>query len=313
MQSLASILLLVERGDRVHEGLNKALMLARHFHARLDLFLCDTEGYMQFHPGVMATDTRTRAYCVAEGTDYLQALRKSIVAPDVEIASEAVCHRSLREAVLAKTERSATDLIVKTTEASRRDAGGRAAADWAAVAACPVPLLLTRGRSWRPVPQFAAALEMPDTSMSAATRAVADLGSTLASVCGAELDLLWVGPGRPAESEAVSQRDSDATGNATRAAAIRRPRFLDGAPADAIPACVLEQDYDLVVLGKPRLTGAAALGSVAGRLLSMTGVDVVLTDSALPSTGHAIREIEVHDRRTAGPAEVLAVGPRHKA
>lgn len=312
MQPLASILLLVERGDRVHEGLNKALMLARHFRARLDLFLCDTEGYESVHPGATAGDARTRASCVAEGSDYLQALRKSIVTPDIEIASEAVCHDSLREAVTEKAERSATDLIVKTTEASRRDAGGRGAADWAAIAACPAPLLLTRGRPWRPVPQFAAALEMLRESMSASTRAVADLSQALALACGAELDVLWVGPGRPPARDDDSRRGTRPAGISTRPAPIRRPRFLAGAPADVIPAYIVERDYDLVVLEKPRLTGAAALGSVAGKILSTSGVDVVLTDAAMHRTGYASREVEVHDRRAFGAANACPAGPRHK-
>lgn len=310
MHRVASILLLVERGDRVHEGLNKALMLARHFHARLDLFLCDTEGYLQVHSGAMAVDARTRERCIAEGSDYLRALRKSIVAPDVEIAFEAVCQRSPGEAVTAKVERSATDLIVKTTEANRRGAGGRGAADWAAIAACPAPLLLTRGRSWRPVPQFAAALEMPQSSMSASACAVADLGAALADGCGAELDLLWVGSGRPAEHNEPSQHDKRTAGDCARPRAIRRSRFLDGAAADVIQAVVAERDYDLVVLEKPRLTGAAALGSVAGRMLSTTGVDVVLTDS-MPRAGYASREVDVR-HRAFDAAGAFARDPHHQ-
>jgi hypothetical protein len=311
MYSLASILLLVERGDRVHEGLNKALMLARHFHARLDLFLCDTEGYVQLQPGPFAAGARTRAWCIAEGSDYLQALRKSIVAPDVEIASEAVCHGSLREAVAEKAARSATDLIVKTTEASRRDAGGRGAAEWAAIAACPAPLLLTRGRSWRPVPQFAAALELSQRSTSASTRAVADLSEALALVCGAELDLLWVGPGRAAECDDPSRRGARPAGDSTRPVPVRRPHFLDGAAADVIPAFVVERDCDLVVLEKPRLTGSAALGSIAGKILAMTGVDVVLTDAAMSGARYASWEGDVHDRRACDSGNAAGVEPRH--
>ena len=87
MEPLSCILLLVERGDRVHEGLNKALLVARHFHARLELFLCDTERYGPFRPDNAAALARTHASCVAEGRDYLQALRKTIVAPDITIAT----------------------------------------------------------------------------------------------------------------------------------------------------------------------------------------------------------------------------------
>src|SRR5438128_333138 len=185
MQSLSSILLLVERGDRVHEGLNKALLVARHFHARLELFLCDTERYAPFRSGSAAAVARTHASCVAEGRDYLQALRKTIVAPEIAIAAEAVCDLSLYDGVAAKLGRTPVDLIVKTAEASRRDTRARAAVEWSAVALCPAPLLLTRGRPWRPIPRFAAVIAPHD----AVERTTAEMGEMLAEGCSAELDL----------------------------------------------------------------------------------------------------------------------------
>ena len=308
MQPLASILLLVERGDRVHQGFSKALLLARHFHARLDLFLCDTEGYVRAHHGQISAGARTRARCVADGSDYLQALRKSIVAADVEIATEAVCHRSLREAVTEKAERCAADLLMKTTDASRLDATNRAATDWAAIAECPLPLLLTRGRSWRPLPQFAAVLQVAHESNRAA-RAVADLTVALALACSAEVDMLWTGLVRPSECgeaarHAIQFKDT--------VAPVSRPRFIEGAADDVIPAALVDGDYDLVVLEKPRLTGAAAARSLAGSVLATCGGDVVLTDAAAPGSGNASRETTVDKRRAFEATDVFAVRPRHE-
>lgn len=313
MQALASILLLVERGDRVHQALSKALMLVRHFHARLDIFLCDTEGYVHIDPDAPATDARARTHarCVAEGSDYLQALRKSIVAPDVEIASEAICHRSLREAIAEKAQRSATDLIVKAVEASRQDEGGRGAADWAAVAACPVPLLLTRGRSWRPVPKFAAALESSHGAVPASARAVAELSATLALACGADVDLLRVRPGGADARDEPSQRGPQSPESFAGRAPAGPPRFLDGAAKDVVPAYVVERDYDLVVLEKPRLVGAPALRSVAGRVLAAFAGDVVLTDAVASGSGGASADVKGNDRASIAAADALAAGPRH--
>jgi hypothetical protein len=304
MPPVAAILLLVERGESVHQGLQKALMLARHFHARLDLFLCDTEGYVQASADTMAPDARTRARCVAEGSDYLQSLRKSIIAPDVEIATEAICHRSLREAVAEKAERTATDLIVKTVSTNRRDAGGRGAADWAAIAACPVPVLLTRGRPWRPIPQFAAALELSRGLMPAANRAIADLAKVLALACGAEVDLLWVGPDRTIEAGDPLEWITRQAENSGISAPVRRSRFLQGAALEVVPACAAERDYDLVVLEKPHLPGAAAaLRSVAGSVLASSGGDVVLTSAAAPGARGVSREVGDRDQRAVEAAE----------
>lgn len=307
MQPVAAILLLVERGDSVHQGLQKALMLARHFHARLDLFLCDTEGYIVSGSDAMAPGSRTRALCVAEGSDYLQALRKSIVAPDVEIATEAICHRSLREAVAEKAERSATNLIVKVVDANRGDTGGRGAADWAAIATCPLPLLLTRGRPWRPVPQFAAALEFSRGSIRAANRAVADLATLLALACGAEVDLLLVGCDRAAEADGLLDRVMRRGEKPAGQAPVMRSRYLQGAASDVVPACAVERDYDLVVVEKPHLPGATvALTSIAGGVLATSGGDVVLTSAASPGTRYASRELRDSDRGEVDTAEKCA-------
>lgn len=279
MHTFAFILLLVERGDRVHEGLNKALLVARHFRAKLDLFLCDTERYATTGSTASGGGRPGDARWVAEGTDYLQALRKSIVAPDVDISTEAICHRSLREAISERLERGRIDLIVKTTEASRRDAPRRGAGDWAALATCPVPLLLTRGRSWRPTPLFAAAVDTHDAAAFDQSRAVASLGNSLAGVCGAELDLLC------ARSERPSAVDDDALERLGQLAAAAHPRvvqhsrLLAGIATDVVPAYIVERDYDLVVLDKPRATGLAVLDSLAGKTLAVAGGDVVLASA----------------------------------
>jgi hypothetical protein len=39
---MKSILLIAERGASIYRGVNRALMLARYLHVRLDILLCDT-------------------------------------------------------------------------------------------------------------------------------------------------------------------------------------------------------------------------------------------------------------------------------
>ena len=287
MEPLSCILLLVERGDRVHEGLNKALLVARHFHARLELFLCDTERYGPFRPGNAAALARTHASCVAEGRDYLQSLRKTILAPDIAIATEAVCELSLQEGVEAKLKRTLVNLIVKATEASRRDTRARGAADWSAVAMCAAPLLLTRGRSWRPIPRFAAIIPPREPGACDFEPTTADRGETLAAGCGAQLDLLVTDPAPTQVAEADSLLGAQRHYRAARPTSRGRMRCVRDSPPGALPEFVVEHDYDLIVLGKPPIGREAALASLAGRVLGTTAGDVVLMQAAPPAAGAA--------------------------
>ena len=265
MRAAASILLLVERGDRVHEGLNKALLLARYFHTRLDIFLCDTEGYISSGRGARAPGMGASS-CVTEGNEYVQALRKSVFAPDVEIVTEATCAPSLRDAVAERLQRRAVDLLVKTIDDNRRGSGGRPAAEWAAIAACPVPVLLTRGRPWRPVGRFGA-LEQLGAPALESNRAVTALAGAFAQACGAALETVW----------------PDA------------PRSID----DDVPAGLGGRDFDLVVLEKPRVTEPGALRSRIGEILAATAGDVVLMDASAPAT---LVELATASARSRGAA-----------
>ncbi len=287
MKPLSCILLLVERGDRVHEGLNKALLVARHFHARLELFLCDTERYGAFRPDDAAALARTHANCVAEGRDYLQALRKTIVAPDIAIATEAVCDLSLQEGVAAKLRRTRIDLIVKAAEASRRDTRARGAAEWSAVAMCAAPLLLTRGRPWRPIPRFAAVIPPREAGERWLEPTTADMGETLAAGCGAQLDLLVTGPAPTAVAEADALLDAQRHYRTARPTSRGRMRCVRDAPADVLTEFIAAHDYDLVVLGKPPPGRQPVLSSLAGRVLGTAAGDVVLTQPAPPAADAA--------------------------
>jgi len=283
MRSSASILLLVERGDRVHGGLNKALLLARHFGARLDLFLCDTEGYTAASGDPVAAG-RTRSECVTQGLEYLQALRKAVRAPDIEIVAEVTCAPSLREALATRLLRNPADLLVKTLVADRYD-DRRRPPEWAAVAECPAPLLLTRGRPWRPAAQFGVAVARSHPSARGADDAAGALAKVFAKACDARLDTVYVDDAPLAAATPDSAHD---------VATVARD----------LTAFVIERDWDLVVLEKPRATAAAtAYGRVAD-ILAATTADVVLADSSAQVTLRAgaaartrVRDERAHPRQ----------------
>jgi hypothetical protein len=187
---MSSILLIAEAEDPIQQGINRALMLARYLRARLDILFCNTErAYMPL--AAQAPETRTQARA------YLESLRTSVAAPDVEITTEAAFEGRLHEQVGHKARQCASTLIVKSTE--RLGSARAVRIHWPLLHHAPAPVLLTQGRAWHPRPRFAAAVEagsaadpaLPPWSRTTLTR--------LCEACGAELRLVrWpVGPVTP--------------------------------------------------------------------------------------------------------------------
>jgi nucleotide-binding universal stress UspA family protein len=276
-ENVASILLLVERGDQGHQALSKALLLARHLHAALDLFLCDTERYPSARSGAGQLPPAAARTRVADAGEYLQVLRKSINAPEVELSSDAVCHVSLRTALADKLRRSRVDLVVKAGQATPAGRDDRDCIDWPLVASCTAPLLLTRGRPWHPVPRFVAVVDLLDRQGSALCSAIMALAGTLSRGCAAELETLFAHPARQSEFEAGRQAAAreDFVARAYGGDA-QRFRQLPGEPSEVLPRLVAQRDYDLVVMGKPRHGAPSdASRSVAANVLRATAGDVL--------------------------------------
>jgi nucleotide-binding universal stress UspA family protein len=291
MQNLSSILLLVERGDQGHHALNKALLLARHLHARLELFLCDTERYSSVRSnGDEAADT-SLAIRLAEAHEYLRALRKSMLVTDVEVTSDAVCHVSLRAALADKLRHGDVDLVVKGVVPAG-DGHGHRAIDWPLVASCRVPLLLTRSRPWHPVPRFAAAVDLQDRQGRALSSAITAIGESLSHSCGAELEILFAHAGSGAEF--APERLASTLNRTARAHRldVSRLQYLSGEPTEVLPDIVTQRDYDLVVMGKPQHGWPPELSrSVAARVVRASPGDVLFTapdDEAASARGRAL-------------------------
>jgi hypothetical protein len=142
---MMSILLVAERTDSIHQGVNRALMLARYLHARLDIVLAD--------PGRALSDS-IRA--TTEARAYLDALRQSVTATDVEIATDSALSGPLHEHVASKVRKEGSHFIVKSIDSQHRS--DDSALTWRLVHSCPAPLLLTQGRPWHPQARFAVAV-----------------------------------------------------------------------------------------------------------------------------------------------------------
>src|SRR5690242_8859088 len=165
---IRSILAAVDHdGGQAKRVAAKAVTLARLMGARLELFLCDAEAAFnrqhQYEPEAAA---RAKESCLMESRRYLEALWRGLAARDVEVSLSAACESPLYEGIVHAVERSRPDLVIR---------GAAAAApldpnDWELVRACPAPLLLTRGRAWRPSPTVAAAVDVSPGESDELTR-----------------------------------------------------------------------------------------------------------------------------------------------
>ncbi len=271
MSSVSCVLLLVERDERVHSCLNKALLLARHFTARLELLLCDTHYATGSAEGRAAEDMR--AARVAEGLIYLQALCQTVVSADVPIGAEAMCVPSLAIGLTEKLRRTPAEIMVK---AGHSGAGMASALEWQ-LAQCAVPLLLTAGRPWRAIPRFAAAVDLSDRADRRTGLQVVNLCEALAHRCGAELDYLFAGSAQERSGEAASQAHRQLAsllpaGNR----GLGRLQYCSGEPAEALPRLINHRDYDLLALGGVMSEECWNPDSLAKALLRQMAGDVLL-------------------------------------
>ncbi|HTW75267.1 MAG TPA: hypothetical protein VMD56_10160 [Steroidobacteraceae bacterium] len=290
MKSLSCILLFVERGAGPYLGLSKALLLARHFGARLELLLCETQHPVAPLTGNTSVAERARAECIGEGERYLRALRHTIVSPDIEIGTEVVCAPSPVLGLADKLRRAQVQIVVK---AARVAAGLLGPLEWQLATRCSAPLLLTAGRAWRATPRFAAALDLSEHAHARPGDQIVGLSEMLARRCGAELDYLYAAPTRGAGARTASEahRRLHALLPAQQAG-LGRLQYCSGEAAGVLPRLIARRDYDLLAVGTASNPSGAACGALTRALLQASAGDVLLVPAGVSAAGTLRRETE---------------------
>src|SRR3974390_1436551 len=121
------ILLLVDRSDLGNYSLNKAMLLARHLHAPLELYLCEVSRSAQ--PWGSQDQATQPAQLPADAQAYLRALRQNILSTDVEIRCESRLAASWADGLEQRLRRAAV-LLVITAVGGRVVPDPRRALDW---------------------------------------------------------------------------------------------------------------------------------------------------------------------------------------
>src|SRR5947209_16664928 len=111
MKAVNSILVVVDRSAAAPDAVAKAVLLARQFKARIELFMCDAEhAYALAQAYVPKGVEEARQACIMEVHRHLEALKRSAAAPDVSIATDAGCESPLYESIVRKVLRERPDL-----------------------------------------------------------------------------------------------------------------------------------------------------------------------------------------------------------
>ncbi len=279
MEKLTSILVVIDPADERRHVVAKAMILARHFGARLELFFCDSEhAYALRHAYDPTGVAEARRQCVRAGQRYLDAMRRS-VAEDVTISTHVACDSPLYEAIVRRVLQTRPDLVIKSAAGKHPlqrftlDAN-----DWQLARTCPAPLMLTRGRPWSARPRFAAAVDVSDADAGSFARSILQTAGFLTQGCDAQLDVVF--SDRESASPAERASHSDALNRLVNEFRVGRERthILQGDVEDTLPTFAASCDFDLLVLGAlSRREGLSALvGTLTGKLVDALDCDFVL-------------------------------------
>ena len=310
MEKLTSILVVVDPRHEMYRTLGKALMLARKFGARLELFLCDSqrafvlkhsyvtqeverawrESACRAHPQDAMTSSlhtddleKAREIAVADSLKYMQALKDSLNASDVDISIDVACHSPLYESIVHKVRETSTDLVIKT--AAGRHPMRRLSLDendWHLARACPATLMLTGDHKWSEEPRFAAAVDVSENNSCSLARMIAHTADYLAAQCHAELDLLYSEPKQADFARHVARRETLRQLASEHGVTAEHTHVLQGDAEDTLAKFAAGQHYDVLVLGAlTRRRGVAALvGSLTSQLVDTLDCDFVLVKPA---------------------------------
>jgi universal stress protein E len=279
VDKLTSILAVLDPADESRHVIAKAMVMARHFGARLELFLCDSEhAYSLRHAYDPTGIAQAREQCLADGQRYLDSVRRS-VAEDVPISSYVACDSPLYEAIVRRVLESRPDLVIKSAAGHHPlqrftfDAN-----DWQLARTCPTPLMLTRGRTWSAEPRFAAAVDVGDVEGRELARSIMQTAGLLSSGCRARLDVVFSDTDKGNTAEYGKHLASLNRLVHEFRVGGERVHVLDGDGDQTLPAFAAQGDYDLFVLGAlTRKKGLSALvGTLTSKLVDALGCDFLL-------------------------------------
>lgn len=159
MSSIHNILAIVDPTAKQQAAVAKAAVLAEKFHARLDLFVCDTKAAREIRLAEHLRKSPTAPF-----EEDLGQILDSLAAPlrerGIDVTREVLAADPLHTALLDRVKRTCADLVIKDTHhhtvAQRTFLTNT---DWELIRGCPVPLLLVKPAPWSSRHRIGAALD----------------------------------------------------------------------------------------------------------------------------------------------------------
>lgn len=150
MDSVRSILVIVDPTAAVHPCVVKAARIASAFHAAVELVICDVDrsfAASNFYDAETCAVVRGRAILTHQGL--LETLAEPLRASGLTVATNVILENPLHKGLLAQIRQVKPDLVVKDTHyhsAIRRVLMTNT--DWHLVRECPAALMLVKARDW---------------------------------------------------------------------------------------------------------------------------------------------------------------------
>lgn len=258
MEKMTSILAVVEESTAGAVVLDKAVVLARCFGAKVQLLVADSLLTQEF-----------ASRCAALGYD------------EVTLFSLFRSGEPLHRQLLRRVHERPPDLLIKAPSSrqplrkwSLQDNDRELASD------CPVPVLLAGTRPWGTPVRFAAAVDVSNPDTAIVARGVLQSAGFLAHGSHGSLDILY--SEREERDETVRMQRAVKLAQLVREFHVgcERLQMFGGPPEARLPPLIAARQYDVLVLGAVSHREESALAhNLTSKLVEATHGDVVLVKS----------------------------------
>jgi len=256
VKKLTSIVAAVEHPESGVAVLDKAVALARHFDARVELLVIQPLNRTNFVPRSGALEyPRITVRAVPRGREPVHAVLLREV-------------RDRRPDLLIKSPSGAHPLRRWTLTSN----------DWQLSQQCPVPLLLAGAKPWAVPVRFAAAVDVSDSNSAEVARGVLHTARFLALGCHGRLDVLYTE--RERENDFLRMERAVRLAQLVRESHVgcERLQMFEGTPDKRLPPLLAARRYDVLLLGSVshRRGLGESIRSLSSRLAEANEGDVVL-------------------------------------
>lgn len=299
MDQISDILVIVDPLVRDQPAIDKAAALARWLGAGIELLICDTKRSREAH-----LEGELPLHSTAPLNDNLDALLEQLAEPlrddGLDVTTHLISGDPLYRAVIAWMRNSPADVVVKDTH--HHSFAERAFAtntDWHLIRTCPVPLLLTKPKSWASPPVLMAAVDPGHVHdvPAALDHRILDVAASMAKRLNAKMHAIHSYLPATIATAAVSGMASMMSLSVEALAAEQELRYSQikqltdqygiadgnlhvdaGMAAEYIPRMAAGWHADIVVMGAIARSGLqrALIGSTAEQVLETLPCDVLM-------------------------------------